>query len=149
MNNKKGEFRIGTFIIMMVVFVGVVITIGTGLSDFIYNANLNNFDGVIDHSNINQSESFNQFSTLSQRSHEIHSQVQEATPEQGEVVPYVKAGFATFKLIGKSVDSAKNLSTTTQEVIAVDNNIYDMWIIIMVLVVSLTILGIIFRVVLV
>jgi hypothetical protein len=134
---------------MMVVFVAVVVSIGTGITDFIDNANKNNFDGVIDSENVNQSEVFNEFSTLNQRSHEIHSEVQEATPEQGEVVPYVKAGFATFKLIGKSVDTAKDISTTGQDTFAVDDNLYDMWIIILVLVVSLTILGIIFRVVLV
>lgn len=147
--NRKAEFRIGTFLIMMVVFVAVVVSLGTGLTSFITEANNNNFDGVIDAENVNQSEVFNEFSELNSKADEIHTQVQEATPEQGEVVPYVKSGFATLKLIGGSIDTAKTLSTTGQETFTVDSHLYDMWIAIMVLVVSLTILGIVFRVALI
>lgn len=146
---KKGEFRIGTFMIMVVVFVAVVTAVSTGVADYILRAEENQFDAVIDSDSLNDSEAFNEFATITERTYTIQSQVQSATPEQGEEVLYTKAGFATLKTVGESVSTVTSMTTEAEEIVAVDKSLSNMWITIVILAVSLTILGIIFRVLLV
>jgi len=147
--NKKGEFRIGTFLIMTVVFVAMVTAISTGVADYIFKSEQNNFDAVIDSDSLSQSESFDKFAEITERTYLIQSQVQSATPEQGEEILYVKAGFATLKTVGESVSTVTEVTTDAERIMPVDKSLTNMWITIVILSVSLVILGIIFRVVLV